>query len=106
MDAVPRELRIAYIQSAPSKLSTLNSLWDTALATGWDAQAREGLVELTHRIAGSGGSYGYPDLSTEARHLELMLKALDAAPADVSPLEQAREALAAELTAVAESNAD
>lgn len=106
MDAVPRELRIAYIQSAPSKLSDLGALWNEARASGWSPQARDGLVELTHRIAGSGGSYGYPDLSAAARTLELMLKELDGQPADGAALEQAYRDLVAALEAVAQAPVD
>ena len=67
---------------------------------------REGLVELTHRIAGSGGSYGYPDLSAAARTLELMLKELDGPPADGAALEQAYRDLVAALEAVAQAPVD
>ena len=106
MDAVPKELRIAYVQSAPSKLTALNELWKEAQSNGWNPQTREALVELTHRLAGSGGSYGYPDLSVAARRLELMLKELQSAPADTTQLEEACQGLASVLDAVAQSPVD
>ena len=73
--AVPRELLIAYIRSATDKLASLEQLWNESDKDDISRHATLGLIELSHRLAGSGGSYGFHELGEAARALELELKA-------------------------------
>ena len=98
MSTVPPELITAYLQTASTKLESLDQLWEQAMAAGWDGPSVEQLIALAHRIAGSGGSYGFPELSTAARHLELMLKDLESPADKLTELQAARKMLQDQLS--------
>lgn len=95
--SVPQDLRILYIRSAADKLNTLESLWTSAEAAYWRPEAVTPLREFAHRLAGSGGSYGFRKLGDTARELELNLTDLGestVAPADARKIyETLREEL-------------
>jgi HPt (histidine-containing phosphotransfer) domain-containing protein len=61
-----------YLQSATGKLHTLRTLW---AATDSSQQAdKDALIHFAHKLAGSGGSYGFFDLSEAAREFEVKLQ--------------------------------
>ena len=105
VSTVPPELIKAYRQSAPDKMESLDRLWRQAVIDGWQGPSVAQLDALVHRIAGSGGSYGFPDLSAAAKHLELMIKDSDTAVNDSDALAAAFEALREALTDVAQATA-
>ena len=72
--SVPPKLMAIYIQSAAKKLAKLESLWSGHVNDDPD-KTRE-LIDFSHQLAGSGGSYGFSDLGRAARELELQLKAM------------------------------
>ena len=71
--SVPKALRNTYIRSAPEKMRTLDELWETARSAGFTAESLKPLKDFCHRLAGSGGSYGFSALGDAARALELAI---------------------------------
>lgn len=67
------ELRREYLAEAPSRLSELRK--DLAALAAGEADAAVSLKSRFHRLAGSGGSYGFPAISTAARAAETWLAA-------------------------------
>ena len=81
------ELRREYLSEAPARLGELRK--DLAAVKAGEPDARQSLKVRLHRLAGSGGSYGFPDISTTSRAAEHWLAANPAAgPADSGFLEQ------------------
>jgi HPt (histidine-containing phosphotransfer) domain-containing protein len=73
-------LRANYARSFPSKLAALAEAW-RAFDGGADEASARALHVLVHRLAGSAGSYGFAELGTRARAVDLVLAAWkDAAP--------------------------
>jgi diguanylate cyclase (GGDEF)-like protein len=111
-DAVFAELRREYLQEAPARIAELRKDADAFRAGEPDAAAS--LVTRFHRLAGSGGSYGFDDIGGIARAAERWLagppkptaadageldrrvaalaRAVDAALADVMPPAEPAEA--------------
>jgi len=67
------ELRREYLTEAPARLGELRK--DLAALTAGEADAAGSLKGRFHRLAGSGGSYGFPDISSAARAAEQWLVA-------------------------------
>jgi HPt (histidine-containing phosphotransfer) domain-containing protein len=99
--SVPNELRILYIRSAAEKLAMLERLWAAAEAGYWRPDTVAPLKEFAHRLAGSGGSYGFRKLGDTARELELALDDLHSPSAAPEPARQSYQALRAELESLA-----
>ncbi len=96
------ELRREYAQTLPDKLARLVALHE-ALAAAPDAAAElEALLMAVHRLHGSAGSYGFPEISRAAGEWELELREAREAGVSGALLERLRtqlEALRAELEA-------
>jgi len=71
-----RKLQDKYIAQLPGKLNALNRVWLKALHDD-DALARDQLRQQAHNLAGSAGTFGFPAISVEARHLENTLRDLN-----------------------------
>ena len=72
--AALRVLREQYLADAPDRLA---ELWSTfARVQFGDPAALEKLQSLTHRLAGTGGAYGFPGVTDAARAVELACRAL------------------------------
>lgn len=95
--SVPEELRKLYICSAAEKLAMLQRLWAAAEAGYWQPHAVAPLREFAHRLAGSGGSYGFKALGDKARALELGLSTAGVQSAAPAPARKSYEALREEL---------
>jgi len=65
-------LRRQYLLEAPERLAELRAA--LARAGAGNAEALSQLRLLLHRLAGSGGSYGFDDVSTRARAAELLVR--------------------------------
>ena len=70
--AALRELRREYHAEGPARVAELERGL-AALRAGEDG-AETGLTVLCHRLAGSGGAYGFPRVSVIARELERLLQ--------------------------------
>jgi HPt (histidine-containing phosphotransfer) domain-containing protein len=66
-----RALQREYLESMPGRLAELRS--DVAGLRAGHREATESLRVRLHRLAGSAGSYGLPDLSSLAREAERWL---------------------------------
>lgn len=71
MDALFQELRREYLSEAPARLGELRK--DLAAACAGEADAVASLKTRFHRLAGSGGSYGFPAITTASREAERWL---------------------------------
>ncbi len=92
-DAVFAELRREYLQEAPARLAELRKDVDAFRAGEPDAAAS--LATRFHRLAGSGGSYGFDEISRIARDAERWLERTPApTPAEVGQLDAALAELA------------
>jgi len=60
-----RALRVAYVARLGDKIAA----FEAALATGGEASVAE-IQRMAHALRGSGGSYGYPQISLAAGDVE------------------------------------
>jgi chemotaxis protein histidine kinase CheA len=67
-DAIFRELRREYLAEADERLAELRA--DAARFAAGDLDAVASLKTRFHRLAGSGGSYGFPEIGKLAREAE------------------------------------
>jgi chemotaxis protein histidine kinase CheA len=74
-DDLIKTLRAAYKEKLPEKIASLNAEWDDLLKK-WDNEKIDSFYKLVHKLSGSSGSYGYPEISEATRELEIYLKEL------------------------------
>ncbi len=72
LEAAMIELRREYVAESPARLQELRK--DVAAFAAGEADAAKSLAVRFHRLAGSGGSYGFPEVSTIGREIERWLK--------------------------------
>jgi diguanylate cyclase (GGDEF)-like protein len=89
------ELRREYLTEAPARLAELRK--DLAAVRSGEAGAAASLKGRLHRLAGSGGSYGFPEISRVSREAERWLGA------NPSPALDALEPLETSIAAIARS---
>lgn len=104
--SVPQDLRNLYIRSAPEKLDNLERLWAAAETGYWQPAAITPLRDFAHRLAGSGGSYGFTDLGDIARALELSIPAGGGSTIDTVKVKGNYEGLRKALRELAETATD
>lgn len=73
-----QKLRTEFRGSLPAKLRRLRSLWERIDCEEPDADALEILRRELHTMAGSGGSFGLPQVSKAAAAAEEALEGLKA----------------------------
>lgn len=78
-----RALRREYVADSSQRVTELRSILDR-LSRG-DRSALAEFRQAFHRLAGSGGSYGFPVVSTQSREGERMAQRLIAANAAIGP---------------------
>jgi HPt (histidine-containing phosphotransfer) domain-containing protein len=71
VDDAFRELRMEYLASLPDRLEELRA--DIASLRSGNQEAGASLKVRLHRLAGSGGSYGFVQISSLAREAERWL---------------------------------
>jgi diguanylate cyclase (GGDEF)-like protein len=67
-------LRDSYAENLPDKLGEISSAWEKLDTAGWDSDRSELLHRLTHSMAGSAPTFGFPELGRRARKIEQVLK--------------------------------
>jgi diguanylate cyclase (GGDEF)-like protein len=72
VDEFFEELRREYLTEAAARLAELRK--DLAALVAGEPDAADSLKIRFHRLAGSGGSYGFPDISAVSREAELWIK--------------------------------
>ena len=81
-----RILRDGYADRLPDKLAQVESLWSIVSQSAradWPEDALFTLHRLVHSLAGSGATFGFPELSLHARRAEIELKTLAAENAEL-----------------------
>jgi len=63
------ELVTEYVQSMPNRLNSILS--------AYESRHREQLIRIVHQLKGSGGGYGFPQLTAAADKLEQRLRSLN-----------------------------
>jgi HPt (histidine-containing phosphotransfer) domain-containing protein len=79
-DEMARELLAHYLGTANERLLSYSLALGESESHPHDVPALESLRRLLHKIAGSAGTYGFPDLTRSARRLEQDVLAAVAAP--------------------------
>jgi HPt (histidine-containing phosphotransfer) domain-containing protein len=85
-------LRAGFAARLRERLAELEAL--VQRAHGGDAGALRPALAAAHRLAGTAGSYGYPDVGDAAAALERALQRVDAEPREARAWDDARAALA------------
>lgn len=67
------QLHAQFVAGLPERAQQIEALWQQ-LQQAWAPASVEGLHLLTHRLVGSGSSYGFPELSNSAQQIELFLQ--------------------------------
>ena len=83
------ELRREFLTEAQEKVREIES----RLATADDGSAYERLAYLAHQLKGSGGSYGYQRISTDAAEIEKAVETISSSD-QTSVLEKIRQHVA------------
>lgn len=65
----------AFAQELPHRISEIESLWQK-LRSEWDSKALQEMHRSVHHLVSNGKTFGYPELSVEARALEKILKSM------------------------------
>ena len=78
-----RLLLAAFAQELPQRISEIAALWNK-LRVEWDTKALQEMHRSVHHLVSNGKTFGYPELSAEARALEQTLKRMlaETIPAD------------------------
>lgn len=78
-----RLLLAAFAQELPQRISEIAALWNK-LRVEWDTKALQEMHRSVHHLVSNGKTFGYPELSAEARALEQTLKRMlaEMIPAD------------------------
>src|SRR5581483_6628291 len=82
-------LKQEYERNLPDKVAEIENQWRTLTDEAWDSEQFKTFIRLAHSLAGSGATYGFPQVSTAARDLERYSKALNG-EMRVSPEEEAQ----------------
>jgi diguanylate cyclase (GGDEF)-like protein len=94
LEQVLAQLRREYVAESPIRLEELRK--DVAAFRTGEPDASRSLMIIFHRLAGSGGSYGFPAISEIGRTMERWLKSdPPPGPDQAARLDQAVEELAA-----------
>lgn len=94
VDLELNELRREFLDEAREKVDEMQS----TLSRVREREALDRLAYLAHQLKGSGGSYGYQRISTDAAELEKAVEAMTEEPApDSGPLASYVTSLRAEI---------
>jgi len=65
-----QESRLQYIKSLPGKISEINLIWNQLNTSAWRLEVILKMRNLAHNLSGSGGTFGFHELSEQAKQLE------------------------------------
>ena len=82
-----QRLRASFNQELPSRLERINHLWRVAL-TDQDNDSTRALLDILHRLAGSGASFGRREISITARQAEVLLQGYLNHPQSLQEIEE------------------
>ena len=69
-----RSVQISFVASLPQTMNDINSHWGSLRHTAWELKLVQELQSIVHRLAGSGGTFGFPDISRTAAVLDTALQ--------------------------------
>lgn len=69
-----RQLQQQYAANLPEKIAALERDWQFVKQNPTDTTEYHNLIRAFHTLAGSGGSYGFPAITTLCREIEDTLK--------------------------------
>jgi DNA-binding response OmpR family regulator len=69
-------IRKSWAKNLPEKLKEINSAWKKLQDGAWDGDLFQQLHRKVHTIAGSGGTFGFPEIGIAAREAEILIKPL------------------------------
>ncbi len=75
-----QHLREQYTSELPGKFEAIRAAWER-LEAAWGAENLKTIIRLSHNLAGSGATFGFPLLSAAARDLENRLRQCEGAAA-------------------------
>ncbi|MBF0371068.1 MAG: EAL domain-containing protein [Magnetococcales bacterium] len=67
-------IRTEWAAKLPEKLQQMQTLWQNLQKGAWQPEQLRELHRLVHSLAGSGGTFGFPQIGLEARKVEILLK--------------------------------
>lgn len=65
-----RSVRAGFVAALPDKSAAIARSWNALRFSGWDITGATELQRLAHTLAGSGGTFGFPEISSTARILD------------------------------------
>lgn len=71
-----KSMRDAYRQKLPREIQHVRSLWNNLLYVKWNKESFTLLQRLVHNLAGTAGTYGFPEVSAVAARLDQRLQEL------------------------------
>lgn len=93
------ELKARFLTTTATRLAPLEAAAAAAATGALDAELRARARKEAHRLAGSLGTFGYPESSRRAARIEALLEAPGSlAPEAAAELDEAFRALRAELS--------
>ncbi|MBF0357220.1 MAG: diguanylate cyclase [Magnetococcales bacterium] len=66
--------RLNYIKQLPGKIEKIEETWELLTDNPWNVERFQTFYRMVHTIAGSGGTFGLPELGDAARLLETTIK--------------------------------
>lgn len=86
---VAEDLRRYFAYRLPARVSEVEAARDAARDAGWRGEPQRTFHRLAHSLAGTGATFGFPEVSEASRQLEGLLKSsLDSgAPPDAAAIE-------------------
>jgi len=68
-----KEAKLNYLHNLPDKIAEIKLTWEHLNKVEWRLGLLLKMQNLCHNLAGSGGTFGFPQLSEQAKNLELAL---------------------------------
>ena len=72
---VAEDLRRYFAYRLPARVSEIEAARDAARDAGWGKEPLRTFHRLAHSLAGTGATFGFPEVSDVSRRLESLLKA-------------------------------
>jgi HPt (histidine-containing phosphotransfer) domain-containing protein len=94
------ELKKAYARQLPDKVAKVEEACRAFLGSPWEELSASNTYRLAHSLAGSSGTYGYPEICAAARAAESILKTSLESRAPLAP--DRREELTSQLSRLKE----
>ncbi|WP_111655657.1 response regulator [Isoalcanivorax indicus] len=68
-----KALRLQYLKTLPEHARVLNEHWRRLRHVSWEAQSVQAMYQAAHKLAGSGATFGFSDITDKGRALEQLL---------------------------------